>query len=125
MKKFILYSMLCGLLLSACGSSSLQSFAPWAVNPRIGCAVGIMKHRGNESLSKTGATSRARNSLASQLESRVASLIKDYQSQGEIEGKGFSEELITQASKQSVKQTLIGTRLKHGRRRSAECPTLL
>lgn len=102
-------------MLWSCGAPALHSFAPWASQPPINCAVGVIKHRGNQSLSKTGATSRARDSLARQLETKISGLIKDYQSQGETDGTSFSEELITQVSKQSVKQTLIGTRMKHGR----------
>ena len=102
---------------SACSSNAnlVESFAPWAKNPAANCALGIAKHHGNQSLSKTGATSRARDALARQLETKVKGLIKDYQSQGETAGTGFSEELITQVSKQSVQQVLIGTRVKQGR----------
>ena len=97
---------------------------PWALNPPATCALGTVKYRGNLGLAKSGAIARGRDALARQLETKVEGLIKDYQSQGETEEQGFTEELITQVSKQSVRQSLEGTRLKEWQLNEGDNPTL-
>ena len=107
------FSLLC---LSGCGGHETMTgglnLPPWAVNPPPTCAVGTIQYRGNLGLAKSGANARGRDALARQLKTKVEGLLKDYQSQGETEGQGFTEELITQVSRQSVREVLQGTRSK-------------
>jgi hypothetical protein len=107
------------LALTACGSNvnsngvvkaSLDDLPKWAINPPKSCDVGSVTYRGDLNLARSAATTRGRDSLAKQIETKVEGLIKDYQAQGEAEGKSFNEEDITQVSKQTASTSLVGTR---------------
>ena len=85
----------------------------WAANPEPACAAGAGKIRGSDvNMARTAAGNRARQELASMLDSKLSTLIKDYSQSGEADGKDFNEELITKASKTLVSQRLQGAQAK-------------
>ncbi len=95
--------------LSEVKSQGLDDEPDWANNAPDGCGVGIVKYRGNRGLARNAATARGRDELARQLATTVEGMLKDYSSQGETDGDDFTEERITQVSRQIVDQTLTGT----------------
>jgi hypothetical protein len=77
------------------------------------CAVGSMGGSNNLGLLRSGAAGRARTEIARSLQTKVASLLKDYQrtvTGGENFGKAASDEqLVQDTSKQLTDMTLSGT----------------
>jgi hypothetical protein len=77
------------------------------------CAVGSMGGSRNVGLLRSGATGRARTEIARSMQTKVASLLKDYQrtvTGGENFGKAASDEqLVQDTSKQLTDMTLSGT----------------
>jgi hypothetical protein len=103
----------------ACGSNtssngvakaSLEDLPKWAINPPKSCDVGSTTFRGDMNLARNTATTRGRDALAKQIETKIQGLMKDYQSQGESGGQSFNEEIVTQVSKQAANTSLVGTR---------------
>lgn len=112
----IAFFALAAMTLVACGGaaqeqgSSFEDVPAWVDNPARDCAVGENKFRGNRSTAREAATAKARTELAKQLNVKVQSLFKNYASEGEADGKDFTEELIESFSRQITDQTLSGTR---------------
>jgi hypothetical protein len=83
----------------------------WYDSPPEGCAVDSAKFRGNRSMAKASAETRARDGLAKQIKTKTASIVKDYGETGEAGGEGFVEELTSRAIKEvSESQDLYGAR---------------
>ena len=123
-KDYRLPLFICGLALaslSACGSNvqlsspervSLDDVPDWVQDPPGSCAMGVTTFRGNLNLSRKASIARGRDELSRQLQTRVACLLKDYQSQGEASERSFNEELVTQVSRQLSTMNLVGTRAR-------------
>jgi hypothetical protein len=73
------------------------------------CGVGIQKMRGNLGAAKSFAEASARDDLARQIETRVKSMIKQYNQEGGNESGDISEELSTKAALSLAKQTVNGS----------------
>lgn len=91
-------------------SRSFDDVPEWVDSPPVGCGVGSTKYRGNRSIAREAATTRARADLARQVEILVQGMLKDYQAQGEAAGKDFTEERVTSVSRQLTEQSLKGSR---------------
>ena len=87
----------------------VQNVPEWVLNQPPLCGVGIQKVRGNLGFAKDAAQSSARDDLARQIETRVKSMIKQYNQEGGTEDGDISEELSTKASLSLSKQTLSGS----------------
>ena len=84
----------------------------WVLNPPALCATGIQKYRGNLGLAKSGAVAKGRDALARQFQVRVQGMLKSYQAEGGTTKGDFSEEDMTQVSRQLVDLSLTGTSAK-------------
>jgi hypothetical protein len=111
------YTCLIGMvsMLTACGSSPsgksdpvTENLPEWVLNQPPLCGVGIQKFRGNVGSAKSFAESSAREDLSRQLETKVRSMIKQYNQEGGTEDGDISEELSTRATVTLSKQTLNG-----------------
>ena len=123
-KEYRISLFLCSLsfaVLTACGGGaklaspervSLDDVPSWVKTPPESCAMGVATFRGDLNLGRKASVGRGREELSRQLQTKVAGLFKDYQSQGESGGEGFNEELITQVSRQLSTMTLTGTRAR-------------
>lgn len=103
-------------LALACGGDPKENSDPvaqnlpeWVLNQPPLCGVGIQKVRGNLGFAKEAAQSSARDDLARQIETRVKSMIKQYNQEGGTEDGDISEELSTKASVSLAKQSLNGS----------------
>ena len=101
-------------LLSACGSDpkaapEADNLPEWFLSQPPLCGVGVQKFRGNMGAAKSFAESKARDDLSRQLETRVKSMIKQYNQEGGTEDGEISEELSTQAAVTLSKTTLQGS----------------
>ena len=106
----LLFSFGCGGKEAPPATGQITKHMPaWAMTPPAGCSVGSYKFKGNISQADRVATSRARDELARQLETKVKSMIKDYVEEGESNGKDFTEELTQSVSKQVASMSLSGT----------------
>ena len=117
LKKITLTSALFALvnMMTACGGGpngtsmpETENLPKWVLNQPPLCGVGIQKFRGNVGSAKTFAESNAREDLARQLETKVRSMIKQYNQEGDTEDGDISEELSTRATVTLSKQTLNG-----------------
>jgi hypothetical protein len=102
-------------MFTACGGGpkgesmpEMSNLPEWVMNQPPLCGVGIQKFRGTLGSAKSFAESSAREDLARQLETRVKSMIKQYNQEGGTEDGDISEELSTRASVTLSKQTLNG-----------------
>jgi hypothetical protein len=102
-------------MFTACGGGpkgesmpEMDNLPAWVMNQPPLCGVGIQKFRGNVGSAKSFAESSAREDLSRQLETRVKSMIKQYNQEGGTEDGDISEELSTRASVTLSKQTLNG-----------------
>lgn len=84
----------------------------WVLNPPPLCASGIQKYRGNLGMAKSGAVAKGRDALARQFQTKVQGMIKSYQAEGGTDKGDFSEEDMTQVSRQLVDMSLSGTSAK-------------
>ena len=84
----------------------------WVLNPPALCASGIQKFRGNLGMAKTGAVAKGRDALARQFQVKVQGMLKSYQAEGGTEKGDFSEEDLTQVSRQLVDLSLTGTKAR-------------
>ena len=84
----------------------------WVLNPPSLCATGIQKYRGNLGLAKSGAVAKGRDALARQFQVKVQGMLKSYQAEGGTDKGDFSEEDLTQVSRQLVDMSLTGTSAK-------------
>ena len=76
------------------------------------CGVGVVKGTNNPAIAKSGAEGRARTAIARSLETRVKSMLKDYQSTtGDMRGAS-DEQYVVDVSKQITNLALSGTDLK-------------
>lgn len=116
-KNFSFYTCLLGILsmLTACGGGpsgesmpETENLPKWVLNQPPLCGVGIQKFRGNVGSAKSFAESSAREDLSRQLETKVRSMIKQYNQEGGTEDGDISEELSTRATVTLSKQTLNG-----------------
>jgi hypothetical protein len=116
-QKLSLTSILLGAvaLLAACGGGpngqsmpETENLPEWVLSQPPLCGVGIQKFRGNVGSAKSFAESKARTDLSRQLETKVRSMIKQYNQEGGTEDGDISEELSTQATVTLSKQTLNG-----------------
>ena len=116
MNKFLIpFTVLIALPFMGCGAKSGKSTAsggvdmpPWAMDQPDLCGVGIVKYRGNLGSAKSAAESKARVDISTQIETKVSSMVKNYNSEGGTADGDFSEEKIDQVSKTLSKQTLNG-----------------
>lgn len=115
--RFTLMCSVFGLasLVSACGGGPTGKSMPevsnlpeWVMSQPPLCGVGIQNFRGNVGSAKTFAESKAREDLSRQIETRVKSMIKQYNQEGGTEDGDISEELSTRATMTLSKQTLNG-----------------
>ncbi len=134
MKKvvFTLLSLTVALVFTACGSAEKQApgnaiaeeldGAPaWVLGGTSEkgqiCGVGSAGGTRNVSLARTTAIGRARTDLSRQLQLKVKSMLKDYQSTttgGENYGTAANDEQhVVDVSKQVTQMTLNGTELKN------------
>ena len=90
------------------GNSSMN-VPKWALNPPELCALGTQKMRNDLGAAKDIAESKGRASLSRQLESKVKSMIKNYNQEGGNTEGDISESLSTSVSKELSKQTLNGS----------------
>lgn len=102
-------------LITACGGGpngksmpETENLPEWVLSQPPLCGVGIQKFRGNVGSAKSFAESKARTDLSRQLETKVRSMIKQYNQEGGTENGDISEELSTQATVTLSKQTLNG-----------------
>ena len=101
-------------LLVACGgtqggtSVETSNLPKWVMSQPPLCGVGIQKMRGSVGSAKSFAQANARDDLSRQLETRVKSMIKQYNQEGGTEDGEISEELSTRAAVTLSKQTLNG-----------------
>ena len=108
-------AVLSGMALVACGGSAPETKADnsdipgWVLQPPALCAAGVQKFRGNLGLAKSGAVAKARDELARQFQVKVQGMIKSYQAEGGTADGDFSEEDLTQVSRQLVDMSLSGT----------------
>ncbi|QED28441.1 hypothetical protein FRD01_14595 [Microvenator marinus] len=118
----VVFFSLTVLLSAACGgpetrqekleqtsSSSWGEVPEWADKVPAGCGVGSAKFRGNRSMTRDSAVSRARADLGRQLETRVQDMFKDYRAEGEAAGEDFSEERVTSVTRNITDVSLAGT----------------
>jgi hypothetical protein len=84
----------------------------WVLNPPALCASGIQKFRGNLGMAKTGAVAKGRDALARQFQVKVQGMLKSYQAEGGTDKGDFSEEDLTQVSRQLVDLSLTGTKAR-------------
>lgn len=111
MKK-LLYTILVSCAFASCGSepaTSVQNMPKWAVNQPELCGLGIYKLRNNLGAAKHFAIARGRVDLSGQIETKVKSMIKDYQASGEESSKDMTEELTRLASVNLSKTTINGS----------------
>ena len=93
------------MFLVACGgtqgpTAEADDMPTWVLNPPDACAVGIQKFRGNLNLAKSAAIASGRDELARQLNTKVEGMIKQYQSDGGTADGDFSEDQVSQVSRQ-------------------------
>ena len=92
MKKLLL--VLLSTFSLACGSSSnISEFPKWVQNQPELCGVGVYKVRGSLGSARTFSVERGRTDLSKKLETKVRSMVRDYQESGETGGEGFGENL--------------------------------
>ena len=84
----------------------------WVLNPPALCASGIQKFRGNLGMAKSGAVAKGRDALARQFQVKVQGMLKSYQADGGTDKGDFSEEDLTQVSRQVVDLSLTGTKAR-------------
>lgn len=101
-------------LTAACGSDpkappEAENLPEWVLNQPPLCGVGIQKFRGNLGSAKSFAEASARDDLSRQIETRVKSMIKQYNQEGGTEDGDISEELSTKAAVSLSKTTLQGS----------------
>ena len=109
----LLSLLLLSLLLSACGTAKSSNPLPaWVMDTPLGCGLGSLQINGSITLAKSGAIAKGRADLARQIQTRIENVIKTYRSEG---GglQDFSEELMTQVSRQSSRAVLQGTKEKY------------
>ena len=114
MKKLLTLCALCAFALACGGSKDVseiegEDLPEWFLNQPSLCGVGVQKVRGNIGSAKTFAEANARDDLARQLETKVKSMIKQYNQEGGTEDGEISEELSTKAALSLSKQTLQGS----------------
>jgi hypothetical protein len=101
-------------MLTACGgaqsnvSDGGMNLPKWMMDQPPLCGVGVQKIRGNVGSAKSFAQANARDDLSRQLETRVKSMIKQYNQEGGTEDGEISEELSTRAAVTLSKQTING-----------------
>ena len=99
----------------ACGGGSQGgvtdglNLPKWFIKQPPLCGVGVQKIRGNTGSAKSFAESNARDDLSRQLETRVKSMIKQYNQEGGTADGDISEELSTKAALSLSKQTINGS----------------
>jgi len=81
----------------------------WFLNQPPLCGVGVQKVRNNLGAAKRLAAASARTDLSRQLETKVKSMIKQYNQEGGNEDGDISEELSTDVSQLLSKQTINGS----------------
>jgi hypothetical protein len=113
MKKLLTLCALCSFALACGGSKEVseiegEDLPEWFLNQPALCGVGVQKVRGNIGSAKSFAESNAREDLSRQLETKVKSMIKQYNQEGGTEDGEISEELSTRATLSLTKQTLNG-----------------
>jgi hypothetical protein len=101
-------------ITAACGSDpkaapEAENLPEWVLNQPPLCGVGIQKFRGNLGSAKSFAEASARDDLSRQIETRVKSMIKQYNQEGGTEDGDISEELSTKAAVSLSKTTLQGS----------------
>jgi hypothetical protein len=100
------------LIATACGGGSRadqMNLPKWFIDQPPLCGVGVQKIRGNTGSAKSFAEANARDDLSRQLETRVKSMIKQYNQEGGTEDGDISEELSTKAALSLSKQTINGS----------------
>lgn len=118
-------------LFTACGGDKRSDMGDadlpeWFLNQPPLCGVGVQKVRGNVGSAKKFAQANARDDLSRQLETKVKSMIEQYNQEGGNQDGEISEELATSASVSLSKQTINGsvpkkTALKEGQLYSLVC----
>ncbi|MBR6244058.1 LPP20 family lipoprotein [bacterium] len=125
---FAITALMC-LFVFSCGSSQktpgnalkdeFKGAPKWVLSPSSGdaiCATGSAGSTRNPQMARTAATGRARTELTRQLDLKVQSMLKDYQSTttgGEEFGTAANDEQhIVDVSKQITDTTLSGTEQK-------------
>ena len=111
------YAGLALLISLGCGGAGApkadnSDIPQWVLNPPKMCASGMQKFRGNLGLAKSGAVAKGRDALARQFQVQVQGMLKSYQAEGGTEKGDFSEEDLTQVSRQLVDLSLTGTSAK-------------
>ena len=86
-----------------------EDLPEWFLNQPELCGVGVQKVRGNIGSAKSFAEANARDDLSRQLETKVKSMIEQYNQEGGTEDGEISEELSTKAALSLSKQTLQGS----------------
>ena len=108
MKKLLL--VLLSTFNVACGSSSnIAEFPEWVQNQPELCGVGIYKLRGSLGASRTFSVERGRTDLSKKLETKVRSMVRDYEESGETGNEGFSENLSRSVFYNLSKTTINGS----------------
>ena len=108
MKKLLL--VLLSTFILACGSSSnISEFPEWVQNQPELCGVGVYKLRGSLGSSRTFSVERGRTDLSKKLETKVRSMVRDYEESGETGGEGFGENLSRAVFYNLSKTTINGS----------------
>ena len=108
MKKLLL--VLLSTFSLACGSSSnISEFPEWVQNQPELCGVGVYKVRGSLGSARTFSVERGRTDLSKKLETKVRSMVRDYQESGETGGEGFGENLSRSVFYNLSKTTINGS----------------
>ena len=108
MKKLLL--VLLSTFIIACGSSSnISEFPEWVQNQPDLCGVGIYKLRGSLGSSRTFSVERGRTDLSKKLETKVRSMVRDYEESGETGEEGFGENLSRAVFYNLSKTTINGS----------------
>ena len=94
----------------ACGSSTnISEFPEWVQNQPELCGVGIYKLRGSLGSSRTFSVERGRTDLSKKLETKVRSMVRDYEESGETGDEGFGENLSRSVFYNLSKTTINGS----------------
>ena len=108
MKKLLL--VLLSTFSVACGSSSnVSEFPEWVQTQPELCGVGIYKLRGSLGSSRTFSVERGRTDLSRKLETKVRSMVRDYEESGETGNEGFNENLSRAVFYNLSKATINGS----------------
>ncbi|NDG53577.1 MAG: hypothetical protein EBY39_11235 [Flavobacteriia bacterium] len=108
MKKILL--VLLSTFSVACGSTAdISEFPKWVQEQPDLCGVGIYKIRGSLSAARTFSVEKGRTDLSRKLETKVRSMVKDYEESGETGGEGFEENLSRAVFYNLSKTTINGS----------------